>query len=72
MVRGKGKNISSRNQGYLASSEPSSHTTASPGYSNIPEKQDSGIKSHLMMMKEDIKKDIKTPLKKYRRTQINR
>ena len=31
MARGKHKNISNRNQGYLASLEPSSPTTASPG-----------------------------------------
>ena len=37
MVRGKGKNISKRNQGYLASSEPSSHTTVNPGYPNTLE-----------------------------------
>jgi hypothetical protein len=68
-VRGKGKNLSNRNQGYLASSEPSSHTTASPGYPNTPEKQDSDLKSYLkMMMIEDIKKDINNSLKKYRRT----
>ena len=63
MVRGKGKNISNRNQGYLASSEPSSPTTASPGYPNTPEKQDSDLKSHLMMMIEDFKKDINNSLK---------
>jgi hypothetical protein len=40
MAKGKGKNISNRNQGYLASSEPSSSTTTSPGYPNTPEKQD--------------------------------
>jgi hypothetical protein len=39
MVRGKGKNISNRNQGYLASSEPSSPSTVSPGYPNKPGKQ---------------------------------
>jgi hypothetical protein len=44
MGRGKGKNISNRNQGYLASSEPSSSTTASPGYSKTPERQDSDLK----------------------------
>jgi hypothetical protein len=43
-VRGKDKNISNRNQGYLASSEPSSPTTESPRYSNTPEKQDSDLK----------------------------
>jgi hypothetical protein len=44
MARGKGKNISNRNQGYLASSEPSSPTTVSTGYPNTPEKQDSDLK----------------------------
>jgi hypothetical protein len=62
-VRGKGKNISNRNQGYLASSEPSSPTIASPGYPNTPEKQNSDLKSHLMMMTEDFKKDINNSLK---------
>jgi hypothetical protein len=63
MVRGKCKNISNRNQGYLATSEPSYHTTASPGYCNTPEKQDSDIKLHLFMMMEDIKKYIKNSIK---------
>jgi hypothetical protein len=40
MVQGKGKNMSNRKQGYLASSEPSSLNTASSGYTNTPEKQD--------------------------------
>jgi uncharacterized protein YukE len=61
MARGKGKKISNKNQGYLASSEPCSPTT-SPGYSNTP-KQDSDLKSHLMMMIEDFKKDINNFLK---------
>jgi hypothetical protein len=63
MAGGKHKNISNRNQGYLASSEPSSPTTASPGYHNTPENQDSDLKSLLMMMIEDIKKDINNSLK---------
>jgi hypothetical protein len=67
MAKGKGKNISNRNQGYLASSESSSPTTASPEYLNTPEKQDYDLKSHLMIMIEDFKEDIK----KYRRTWIN-
>jgi hypothetical protein len=54
----------------LASSEPSSPTIASPGYTITPEKQDSDLKSFLMMVIEVFKKDI-TPLKKYRRTQVN-
>ena len=47
-------------------SEPwiSQHTRkASPGYPNTPEKQDSDLKSHLMMMIQDFKKDINNSLK---------
>jgi hypothetical protein len=58
MVKGKQKNISNRNQDYLASSEPSSPTTVNLGYSNTPEKQDSDLKSYLMMMIEDFKGEI--------------
>jgi hypothetical protein len=58
MAGGKHKNKSNRNQDYLASSEPSSPTIASPGYTNTSEKQDSDLKSLLMMMIEDIKKNI--------------
>jgi hypothetical protein len=57
-VRGKGKNINNRNQGYLASSEPSYPTTEIPGYPNTTEKQHTDLKSHFTMMIEDIKKDI--------------
>jgi hypothetical protein len=64
MTRGKGKNISNRNQGYLALSEHSSPSTVTPGYPNTPEKKDSDLKSHLMMMIEDFKKDISKSLKK--------
>jgi hypothetical protein len=46
--------------------------TKSPEYHNTPEKQDSDLKPHLMMMIEDFKKDISNSLKKYRRTQVNR
>jgi hypothetical protein len=63
MARGKGKNISNRNQGYLQSSEPGSPTTVSLGYTNISEKQDSDLKSHLMMMIEGFKKHINNSLK---------
>jgi septal ring factor EnvC (AmiA/AmiB activator) len=58
MAGGKRKNRSSRNQGYLASSEPNSTTIASPGYTIKPEKQDKDLKSLLMMMMEDFKKEI--------------
>jgi hypothetical protein len=53
----------------LESSEPNSPTIASPGYTITPKKQDMDLKSLLMMMTmENFKKEIKTPLKKYRRT----
>jgi hypothetical protein len=67
MTGDKYKSRSNRNQGYLASSEPNSPTIASPGYTITQEKQDMYLKSLLMMMIEDYKKEI-TPLKKYRRT----
>jgi hypothetical protein len=58
MAGGKLKNRSNRKQGYLASSEPNSPTIASPGYTITPEKQDMDLKSLLMMMREDLKKEI--------------
>jgi hypothetical protein len=42
----------------LASSEPNSPTITSPGYTITPEKQDMDLKSLLMMMMEDFKKEI--------------
>jgi hypothetical protein len=63
MAKGKCKNLTNRNQGYLTSSEPSSLTTSSSGYPNIPEKEDLDLKSHLMMQIEDFKKDIDNSLK---------
>jgi hypothetical protein len=63
MGKGKHKNVSNRNQDYLASSEPSSPTTANPGYPNTPEKRDSDLKLHLMMVVEEFKKDINHSLK---------
>jgi hypothetical protein len=63
MVKGKCKNLTNRNQDYLASSEPSTPTTASPGYPNIPKKQDSDLKSYLLMLIEDFKEAINNSLK---------
>jgi septal ring factor EnvC (AmiA/AmiB activator) len=63
MARGKHKNKSNRNQGYLASSEPNSPTIASSGYTITPEKQNMNLKSLLMMMMEGYKKDINNSLK---------
>jgi hypothetical protein len=62
MAGGKPKNISNRNQGYLASSEPNSPTIASPRHTITLEKQGSDLKT-LMMMIEDFKKDINNSLK---------
>jgi hypothetical protein len=63
MAGGKHKNRSNRNQVYLASSKPNSPNIASPGYTITPEKQDMDLKSPLMMMMEDYKKDISSSLK---------
>jgi hypothetical protein len=38
-------------------------TTASPGYPNTPEKQDSDLNSYGMMLVEDFKKEINKSLK---------
>jgi hypothetical protein len=53
MARDTHKNIRNRNQVYLVSSEPSSLIMASPGYPITAEKQDSDLKSLLMMIIED-------------------
>ena len=58
MAKSKYKNITNRNQGNMAPSEPSSPTTTSPGYPSTPEKQDLDLKTHHMMLIEDFKKDI--------------
>jgi CRISPR/Cas system CMR subunit Cmr6 (Cas7 group RAMP superfamily) len=63
MVKGKHKNISKRNQDYLASSAHSSSTTSNPGYANTQEKQDSDLKSYLMTRIKESRKDINKSLK---------
>jgi hypothetical protein len=63
MARDKHMNINNRNQGYLASSEPNSPNIARPRYTITPKKQDSDLKSLLMMVIEDFKKDINNSLK---------
>jgi hypothetical protein len=47
----------------LETSEPNSPTIARPGYTITPEKQDMDLKSLLMMMMEDYKKEINNSLK---------
>jgi hypothetical protein len=63
MAGGKLKKRSNRNQGYLASSEPNTSTIVSLGYIITSEKQDMDLKSLLMMMMEDFKKEINNSLK---------
>jgi hypothetical protein len=63
MAGGKHKNISNRNQGDLASSEPNSPIIASHEYTITSKKQDSDLKSVLMMMTEVFKKEINNSLK---------
>jgi hypothetical protein len=67
MAKGRLKNLTNRNQDHTLSSEHSTPTSASSGYPNAPEKLDPDLKAYLMMMVEDIKKDLITHLKKYRR-----
>jgi hypothetical protein len=63
MVKGKYKNLTNRNQDHSASSEPSTQTSPSPGHPNTPENLDLDLKAYLMMMVEDIKKDVNNSLK---------
>ena len=63
MARDKHKNISKRNQCYFASSVPNSPIIASPGYIITPKKQDTDLKSLLMMTIEDFEKDINNSFK---------
>jgi hypothetical protein len=70
MVKGRCKNLTNRNQDHSPSSEPSAPNSASPGYQNTPKKLDLDLKAYLKVMIEDIKKDLITHLKKYRRTPL--
>jgi hypothetical protein len=71
MAGGKHKNRSNRNQGYLESSETNSPTIASPEYTITPEKQDMYLKSLLMMMMEEFKKEINNSLKEIQENTSN-
>jgi hypothetical protein len=63
MAKGKHKNLTNRNQDHSPSSEPNTAISASSGYPNTTEKQDSDSKSYLMMLVEDLKKGINNSLK---------
>ena len=58
MAAGKHKSRSNRNQVCLTTSKPKSPTIVSPVYNITSEKQDMDLKSLLMMMMEDFKKEI--------------
>ena len=63
MVKGKRKNPTNKNQDHSPSSERSTPTPPSPGHPNTPEKLDPDLKTYLIMMVEDIKKDFNNSLK---------
>ena len=63
MTKGKCKYLTNRNQDHSPSSEPSTPTSASPGYPDTPEKQNSDAKSYLMVLVEVFKKGINNSLK---------
>jgi hypothetical protein len=63
MARGKQKIINNKRQYTLAPSEPSSPTTASPGYTNTPENQDADLKFLSHEDSESFKEDINNSLK---------
>jgi predicted RecB family endonuclease len=63
MAKGKCKNLTNTNQDHSTSSEPSTPTTASPGYTKPLERQDFDLNSYLIMLEEDFKKDINNTLK---------
>jgi hypothetical protein len=63
MSKGKCKNLTNRNQDHSPSSEPSTPTSVIPRYPNTPEKLDPDLKTYIMIMVEDIKKDFNNSLK---------
>jgi septal ring factor EnvC (AmiA/AmiB activator) len=68
MAKDKPKNLTNRNHDHSPSSEPSTPTSASHGHPNIPGKQDSDLKSYLMMLVKDIKKGFNNSLKEIENT----
>jgi hypothetical protein len=64
--KSKLKKLTNRNQDYLATSEPSYPTTASPRFVNTLEKQNVDLTSYLMILVEEFKKDINN-----RRVKVN-
>ena len=63
MAKGKRKNLTNRNEDDSPLPEPSTPTSPSPGHPNTSEKLDMDLKEYLIMMVEDIKKDLNNSLK---------
>ena len=53
MAKDKHRNVTNRNQGNMAASEPNSPLTACPEYPITPEKQDLKLKSLVMILVEE-------------------
>ena len=70
MVKSKGKNLSNRRKEHSPSSEPNTPTSAGPGHPKATEKEDSNLKSYLMMLIEDFKKGINISLKEIQENTI--
>ena len=66
MAKGRRKNLTNKNQDHSPSSEPSTPTSASPGYPNTSENLDQDLKAYLMMMVETSRRSLITHIKKYR------
>ena len=64
MAKGKNKNLTNRNEGYLVPSGPSSPTTASPRYPKTHQNQELDLKLYLMILIKDFKKDLNNSLKR--------
>ena len=63
MAKGRLNNLTNRNQDHSPSSERNTSTPPRPGHPNTSENIDPDLKSYLMMMVEDIKKDFNKSLK---------
>ena len=63
MAKGKHKNPTNRNQDHSPSSECKTPTPPTPGHPNRPKKLDPDLKTYIMMIVEDIKKDFNNSLK---------
>lgn len=63
IVKGEFENIINRSQYNMAPSEPSSPTSASPGYASTPQEQGCDLKSHPLKMIQAFKEDKNIPLR---------